>query len=837
MATSWSSTSQLKSEVTGPAGPLEKNAMAAKSSPPDVMDLGSYWEVQKNSILAKWMERHPTLGAGRSDSIRKLADKALLESHEANRRTSGGRYNIGMVYQSFLRDFTQLYYDRRAVRRSQQGSEASQRVGGPSGGRRGIESANSSAAKEAASGSLPLPRTTTSTTRSLPEGQAATSEGQSQRISALKSCHGDVTSPSKAVVSIEGCRRGVEPPSVKATSRTPPTETNDVANETPLPRDSGAAGRGSSRSTMEETMDSSMGTNNCGPQDAAEHSTAVQSPAERMGCVAPPSAHRGPGIVVTASGATREAPSSACVPEDTQRVVRGVEKRRAAAVTVEIGEHGALARHAEVAEPIVGSETRSRAIPYRDGKKAQMGGIDHAHCREARLGRAGRANFVLKPRGSEVNRSQTANLVSRPWMAFSTPSQAHEMDGVPSKTTPARSKARRYPLPGHAGPIPSGHASAHSAPIEGVYARPSGAGGKRIAARIAHGSRDEGARQRTLITPAESRCRPKSLRTCRTFDDYVSVHRNRCARLMAPGESFSPTMISILWHGWNVMGYASDADAQNLVDHNYVDSPTMNHSDDDSSVHSVDDTVADENLTHDPEPDCDEQEVPPTSHDCHTVSASRSPSPTPSAVCVSASRSSTLSVTVVSVYDYSETLPASANVEYLACMRQLVVREPSDEEASGDDSPSEGAKDAPENLTYDVRTYRCEEDCGDFRYYTEDLERVSINSEDLQYEPISGSDYGYDHSPRSDQEEEGSSVNDYDTENEESVVYNDADTQYENEESVVYNDADSQYENEEGVYNDADTQYEPDAGSCSDNPEPDMGSASDDSYPDDDDQW
>ncbi|GLB38013.1 hypothetical protein LshimejAT787_0410640 [Lyophyllum shimeji] len=229
----------------------------------------------------------------------------------------------------------------------------------------------------------------------------------------------------------------------------------------------------------------------------------------------------------------------------------------------------------------------------------------------------------------------------------------------------------------------------------------------------------------------------------------------------------------------------------------------MNHSDDDSSVHSVDDTVADENLTHDPEPDCDEREVPPTSHDCHTVSASRSPSPTPSAVCVSASRSSTPSVTVVSVYDYSETLPASANVEYLACMRQLVVREPSDGEASGDDSPSEGAKDAPENLTYDVRTYRCEEDCV----------------------------------PRSDQEEEGSSVNDYDTENKESVVYNDADTQYENEESVVYNDADSQYENEEGVYNDADTQYEPDAGSCSDDPEPDMGSASDDSYPDDDDQW
>ncbi|GLB37171.1 hypothetical protein LshimejAT787_0402220 [Lyophyllum shimeji] len=146
-------------------------------------------------------------------------------------------------------------------------------------------------------------------------------------------------------------------------------------------------------------------------------------------------------------------------------------------------------------------------------------------------------------------------------------------------------------------------------------------------------------------------------------------------------------------------------------------------------------------------------------------------------------------------------------------MRQLVVREPSDGEASGNDSPSEGAKDAPENLTYDVRTYRCEEDCGDFRYYTEDLEWVSINSEDLQYEPISGSDYGYDHSPRSDQEEEGSSVNGYDTENEESVVYNDADTQYENEESVVYNDADSQYENEEGVYNDADTQYEPDAGS------------------------
>ncbi|GLB37925.1 hypothetical protein LshimejAT787_0409760 [Lyophyllum shimeji] len=788
-------TSQSKSEVTGPSGPLEKNAMATKSSPPDVMDLGSYWEVQKNSVLANWMERHPTLGAGRSDSIRKLADKALLESHEANRRTSGGRYNIGMVYQSFLRDFTHLYYDRRAVRRSQQGSEASQRVGGPSGGRRGIESANSSAAKETASGSPPLPRTTTSTTKLLPEGQAATSEGQCQRISALKSRHGGVTSPSEeVVVGIEGCRRGVEPPSVKATSRTPLMETNDVANETPLPRDSGAAGGSSSRPTTEETMDSSMGTNKLGPQDAAEHSAAVQSPAERMGCVAPPGAHRGPGIGL-ASKIPGGALLSACVVESLEKSAQRGRERRAAT------------REPTRQAPanMVG---RSRPPGTRWGTEpsAAVGreALDHG----AMARHAGRTNLALKPRGSELNRSQTANMVSRSWMASKTPSQTYGKDRVPSRTTPARSKARRYPSPGHAGPIPSGHASAQSTPIEGVYTRLLGAGGERTAARTAPGSRDEGARQRTLITPAKLQCHPKSLRTCRTFDDYVSVHRNRCARLMAPGESFSPTMISILWHEWNVMGYASDADAQNLVDHNYVDAPTMNHSDDDSSVHSVDDdTVADENLTHDPEPDCDEQEVPPTSHDCHTVSASRSPSPTPSAACVSASRSSTPSVTVVSVYDYSETLPASANVEYLACMRQLVVREPSDGEASGDDSPSEGAKDAPENLTYDVRTYRCEEDCGDFRYYTEDLERVSINSEDLQYEPISGPDYGYDHSPRSDQEEEGSSVNDYDTENEESVVYNDADTQ-----------------------------YEPDAGSCSDDPEPDMGSASDDSYPDDDDQ-
>ncbi|GLB44684.1 hypothetical protein LshimejAT787_1800210 [Lyophyllum shimeji] len=550
----------------------------------------------------------------------------------------------------------------------------------------------------------------------------------------------------------------------------------------------------------------------------------MQSPAGRMGCVAPSGAHRGPGIRV-APNSPGGAPSSACVVESFEESAHRERARRAAT----------LEPTSQAPANMVG-HSRSSGARWGTEPAAAVGREVGDHGALARHAR--RANRALRPEGSEVNRSQTATMVNRPWMASKTPSQAYERDHVPSKTTPACSKARRYPSPGHAGPIPSGHASAQSTPIEGVYTRLLGAGGERTAARTAPGSRDEGARQRTLITPAKLQCHPKSLRTCRTFDDYVSVHRKRCARLMAPGESFSPTMISILWHEWNVTGYASDADAQNLVDHNYVDAPTMNHSDDDSSVHSVDDdTVANENLTHDSEPDCDEQEVPPTSHDCHTVSASRSPSPTPSAPCVSASRSSTPSVTVVSVYDYSETLPASANVEYLACMRQLVVREPSDGEASGDDSPSEGAKDAPENLTYDVRTYRCEEDCGDFRYYTEDLERVSINSEDLQYEPISGSDYGYDHSPRSDQEEEGSSVNDYDTENEESVVYNDADTQYENEESVVYNDADSQYENEEGVYNDADTQYEPDAGSCSDDPEPDMGSASDDSYPDDDDQW
>ncbi|GLB38806.1 hypothetical protein LshimejAT787_0506710 [Lyophyllum shimeji] len=795
MATSRSSSSQSQSEV-------EKNTMATKSSLPDAMELGSYWEVQKKSILNTWREKHPTLSARRSKSIRELADKALLESHDANRRTSKGRYNVGTVYQGFLREFTQLYYDRRTVRRSQQGLETSQRVGGLSGGRRGIESANSSVAREAASGLPPLPRTTTSTTRPLPEGQAATSGGQSQRISALKSCHGGMTSPSEAVGGIEGCRRRFESPSVTATLRTPPVETNDVANEAPLQRNSGAAGGSSSRPTTEETMDSSMGTNKRGPQDTAEHPAAVQSPARRMGCVAPLGAHRGPGIGV-ASRSPGGAPSSAYVVENLEESAYKERARRAAT----------LEPTRQAPANMVG---RSRSSDARWGTEPSAavgrGVLDHG----VMARHAGRANFALKPRESELNHSQTANMVSGSWMASKTPSQAYERDHVPSTTTPARSKARRYPSPGHAGPISSGHASAQSTPIEGVYTRPSGAGGVRIVAHVAHSGRDEGAGQRTLITPAKSRCHPKSFRTCHTFDDYVSVHRKRCDWLMAPGESFSPTMISVLWHEWTVSGYASMADAQNPVDRNYADSSTTNHFDDDSNVHSVDETVADENLTHYSEPECDEQEVPPTSHNCHSVSASCSPSPTPSAACVSASRSSTPSVTVVSVYDYSETLPASANVEYLACMRQLVVREPSDGEASGDDGLSEGAVDAPENLTYDVRTYRCEEDCGVFQYYTEDLERVSINSDDLQYEPIPGGG--------------GSSVNDYDTENEEGA-YDGDDTQYGDEEGV-YEDADTQYEDEEGVYEDADTQYEPDVGSIYDDPEPDMGSASDD-----DDQW
>ncbi|GLB41131.1 putative retrotransposable element tf2 155 kda protein type 1-like [Lyophyllum shimeji] len=45
--------------------------------------------------------------------------------------------------------------------------------------------------------------------RLLPEGQAATSGGQSQHISALKSHYGGVMSPSEVVVSIEECRRGL----------------------------------------------------------------------------------------------------------------------------------------------------------------------------------------------------------------------------------------------------------------------------------------------------------------------------------------------------------------------------------------------------------------------------------------------------------------------------------------------------------------------------------------------------------------------------------------------------------------------------------------------------
>ncbi|GLB42650.1 hypothetical protein LshimejAT787_1200990 [Lyophyllum shimeji] len=97
----------------------------------EVMELGTYWDVQRNVIIRSWGESNPTLSARRLNSISELADKALLESHDANRRISEGRYNVGTVYQLFLRDFTRIYLERRALRHSQRGSVTPTPVGTP----------------------------------------------------------------------------------------------------------------------------------------------------------------------------------------------------------------------------------------------------------------------------------------------------------------------------------------------------------------------------------------------------------------------------------------------------------------------------------------------------------------------------------------------------------------------------------------------------------------------------------------------------------------------------------------------------------------------------------
>ncbi|GLB44044.1 hypothetical protein LshimejAT787_1502280 [Lyophyllum shimeji] len=379
MATSWSSTSQLQLEV-----------MATKSSLLDVMELGSFWAAQRKGIVEVWQLRNPSLSSQRVESILKLADRALSESHEGNQRAAGGTYNVGSVYQGFLRDFTQIYYDRRTVRRSQQGWETSQQVGGPSGGRRGIESANLSVVREAASGSPPLPQATTSTTRPLSEGQAATSGGQSQRISALKLHHGSVTSPSEVVVGIEGCRQGFKSPSAKATLRTPPVEMNDVANEVPLLQDSRAAGGSSSRPKMEETMECSMETNKRGPQDTAEHSAAVQSPAGHMGCVAPLGAHRGPGVWM-ASKSPGGAPSSACVVESLEESAHRERPRRAATFEPTRQVPANMVGRSRPPSARLGTEPAAAV-----GREALDHGVLACH--------GGRANFALKPKGRAAHR-------------------------------------------------------------------------------------------------------------------------------------------------------------------------------------------------------------------------------------------------------------------------------------------------------------------------------------------------------------------------------------------------------------------------------------------------
>ncbi|KAF8059010.1 hypothetical protein FPV67DRAFT_1718055, partial [Lyophyllum atratum] len=525
--------------------------------------------------------------------------------------------------------------------------------------------------------------------------------------------------------------------------------------------------------------------------------------------------------------------------------------------------HGVLTRHAGAAELVVSSKRVSKAIHTRvDGKEVEMGGKDRAHSQGARRGRVERATSALKVDGNDLSRSREANMVSAPWMTSSTPSQTSEKVHLPSKPTPACSKARENPSPGHAGHNSPRPSMVHRAGSEGLAMVAAVAGHDQVAVHPRGGGRRSDRARGTSTTALDGgswstkRSHVTSTRTRMTPADFLpdamghdpvlleAVRGLHTSGIPSPSADLLARITADMDRGMYtsqlnaaVLRYCkSDTEADGLIDlvnHGaryralewFMDSgswrppftarriasmsrqprgylprlvdmvfdhmeverafimnaqrkstpstvPVVNHFNDDSSVDLSDDDVVGNNLAYDSESDAE------------LVSASRSPDPS-----------------VVGGYDCSETRSASTNVEYLACMRQLVPCQTSDKESLGNGRLSKGTADAPEILAYDVRTYRCEEECSDFRYYTEELDRVSVDSDDFVDEPTSGSDYGSDQSSRSDQEEGGSSADYYD-------------------------------ENEEGVYEDADTQYEPDNGSNYHDSEPDEGSESSDFYSD-----
>ncbi|KAF8076423.1 hypothetical protein FPV67DRAFT_1776934 [Lyophyllum atratum] len=891
------------------------------------------------AVATAWFEKHPHVSSRRAQRMQELAMQASQDALRYMRGWVNDPPDAVKIFEGLLQTLTEQYQTRREERRRARLEEVQV---GIEGCRPGIELSSS---KETSGPAGPLksslrPLTTTSTTRLLPEGQAAT-------IPALKSSRGSRTSSSRGNRELLECPITVEVkptrvsqsssvgfdfPELKATLRVPPGGNDLATNELPpLSLDLNAGGRNRRQLTTSRTDDRSVGTDNSGPQGAEEDRTTALNPAERRGCAAP-GVHRGSDVVLASSNAERalwlervvegdgngvhgvvtrhaEFVEPVVGSETMARATRGrVDGRKGKAGVIALAHrvldpvaagrreksvHGVFTRHAGPVELFGGSERKSEAIHTRvDGKEVGMGGEAHAHSRGACRGRAEQMTSALKVAGNDLCRSRDARRVSAPWMASLTPSRTCEKVHIPSKTTPACSKAREKPSPRHAGlnfPRPSMVDPARSQGLARVSAVPGhtrgdvSPGGEGLMGDGARGTSrtplDGGvlkSTKRSHVTSTETHMTPDDLLPDATGHDPVllaavrglqpsgcSPFTDLLARItadMARGVYTSQidTTIRRYWvsdrevdsfvdlvnHGaryqalewfmesgrWRppltarrIMsmtrqprGYLPRL-VDMVFDHMEVERafitnvrqpstpstvPRVNHYDDDSNVELSNDDIAGNNSAHDYE--SDEQ----------LVSASRSPNPS-----------------VVGGYDCSETRSAFTNVEYLACMRQLVSCQTSDEGSLGNGRLSKGTVDAPEILAYDVRTYRCEEECGDFRYYTEEFERVSVNSDDFVDEPMLGSDYESDQSSRSDQEEGGSIVDYYDTENEEGI-YEDAGTQYEPNNGSNYRDSEPDEENEEGIYEDAGTQYEPNNGSNYRDSEPDEGSESSDFYSD-----